>query len=100
MTRESKQAVLGSTTALIALATEETAVAQDDRSDAAHLDLSEEARAGLAALSAQRIQRHSRLYVRTQESVRELVDEVAEQTDTPIVEVIEYAILSTYGRDH
>lgn len=60
------------------------------------LALSEEALAGLAALSSRRIQRHSRLYVRTQENVRELVDEVAAQTDTPIVEVIEYAILSTY----
>ena len=28
--------------------------------------------------------------------MREFVDEVAAQTDTPIVEVIEYAILSTY----
>lgn len=71
-------------------------MAEDDHSDAPRLALSEEALAGLAALSSQRIQRHSRLYVRTQENVRELVDEVAAQTDTPIVEVIEYAILSTY----
>ncbi|UYG18323.1 hypothetical protein BRM3_14955 (plasmid) [Brachybacterium huguangmaarense] len=68
--------------------------------DASHLDLSEDTRAGLAALASQRIQRHSRLYVRTQQNVRDLVDQVSAETGTPIVEVIEYAILSAYGRDH
>lgn len=74
-------------------------MAEDDHSHAPGPALSAEVRDGLAALAAQGarpIQRHSRLYVRTQEQVRDLVDQVAEATDTSIVEVIEYAILTTY----
>lgn len=75
-------------------------MAEDDHRRAPGPDLSAEVRDGLAALAAQGarpIQRHSRLYVRTQERARDLVDQVAEDTGTSIVEVLEYAIFSTYG---
>lgn len=72
----------------------------DDHSASDRPALPAEALAGLSALSAQRLQRHSRLYLRTQEDIRQLVDEVADETGAQIVEVIEYAILNTYGRDH
>ena len=75
-------------------------MADEDQSDAPSTVLSEDARAGLAALSSQRLRRHSRLYLRTQESVRDLVDSVHEETGADIVEIIEYAVLNTYGSDH
>lgn len=71
----------------------------DDHSATERTALPADALAGLSALSAQRLQRHSRLYLRTQESVRQLVDDVADETGAQIVEVIEYAILHTYGKD-
>lgn len=71
---------------------------EDARRDAAHTAVSQSARDGLAALTAQRIQRHTPLSVRTQESVRQLVDQVAAESGARIVEVVEYAILHTYSK--
>lgn len=69
----------------------------EDNTNQARPAISPLAREGVERLASQRLQRSARLYVRTQQDVRDLVDEVASETGAQIVEVIEYAILHTYG---
>lgn len=60
---------------------------------------SDDPAAGLQDLMAQRPRRTTPLNVRTRDEIRQLVDRVHVATGAQIVEVVEYALLHTYGKD-
>lgn len=71
----------------------------EDNTNKARPAIPSHAREGVERLASQRIQRDARLYLRTRQDIRDLVDAVAEETNAQIVEVVEYALLHTYGTD-
>ena len=56
-----------------------------------------DAAAGLASLMSRRPHRNVPLNVRTSADIRQLVDGVKDATGAQIVEIVEYALLHTYG---